>query len=177
MFWLKFGKHRRLWRLAFLLLLFAAINGPWFFDLMWAPLPYTCLPPNIRLDETFCGGATQSIGPFFLSILSETINMLGNWMAGIFDISPLFLFVFLLSLVLPLGSALILIVRQERGRWRQAHISLLALAAGATLLLIVFSFSYLHPTLWGIWLYLITSVTWLMLETFTAVARGSLLYE
>jgi hypothetical protein len=99
MFWLKLGKYRRLWRLVFLLLLSTAISGPWFFDLMWAPAPYTCLPPNIRLNETFCGGATQSIGPFFLSILSEIINMRGNWMAGIIDISDistLFFFFFVL---------------------------------------------------------------------------------
>ncbi|MFO7541062.1 MAG: hypothetical protein R6X32_23725 [Chloroflexota bacterium] len=167
MFWFKLSKYRRLWRLVFLPLLFVAINGPWFFDLMWAPAPYTCLPPNIRLDETFCGGATQSIGPFFLSILSEVITMLGNWMAGIFNISPLLFFFFLLSLVLPLGSALILIVRQEQGRWQQAHICLLALAAGATLLLMVSSITHQRPALWGIWLYLITTVTWLILETFT----------
>jgi hypothetical protein len=78
MFWFKLSKYRRLWRLIFLPLLFVAINGPWFFDLMWAPAPYTCLPPNIRLDETFCGGATQSIGPLALPTSARRCGASGS---------------------------------------------------------------------------------------------------
>src|SRR5512134_1742599 len=57
MLWLK--EHRRIWRAAFLITLIIAMIGPWFFDKIWVPQPYTCSLPNVRLDDVFCGVPTS----------------------------------------------------------------------------------------------------------------------
>lgn len=47
MLWM--NEHKRVWRVAILVLLLAAIIGPWAYDRVNVPAEYPCAPPFIRL--------------------------------------------------------------------------------------------------------------------------------
>jgi len=53
MTWIK--ERHRVWRIAIFLMLLVTFLGPWIFDGIYVPPEYFCSPPNIRLDDYFCG--------------------------------------------------------------------------------------------------------------------------
>jgi hypothetical protein len=58
------NKHKRVWRVAILVLLLVAIMGPWTFDRINVPSEYPCSTPNIRLEGDFCGTPMSGIWIF-----------------------------------------------------------------------------------------------------------------
>jgi len=49
------NEHKKVWRVAILVVGLVAIMGPWVFDVIYVPSEYSCSAPNIRLDNDFCG--------------------------------------------------------------------------------------------------------------------------
>jgi hypothetical protein len=159
-------QRQRIWRLIFLLLLTAAILGPWRFDLIHVPSPHTCSAPNIRLSEDFCGipvSIITHITVFVVPTFTHFQETTAHLAAG--EINPLgfFLFhTFPLLLLLPLLTAIILSLG-GRWRWQLIHLEVVTLAASMTLFLgIILRYS---PWLnWGLWLYLALALGALILE-------------
>jgi hypothetical protein len=49
------NKHRKITRVAILILFITSMLGPWMFDLINVPAEYACSKPNVRLYGDFCG--------------------------------------------------------------------------------------------------------------------------
>jgi hypothetical protein len=171
------NKHKRVWRVAILVLLLVAIMGPWTFDRIHVPSEYPCSAPNIRLEGDFCGTPMSGIW-IFSWIIGGFINTGVGLVTGatVFadrggEFLREFLFIMvLLLLVLPFFSTLLLILRGDRRRRQMFHVAAWDLAAGAGLLG-TSSFSRLHWALWGIWLYIGLAVSALILEVLTLAAE------
>jgi hypothetical protein len=165
------SEHKRIWRVVVLVLLLAAISGPWAFDRINVPAQYPCSNPYIRLDGDFCGIPLSGIW-----ILSALTSALERIVWGIV-LEPLrgygvltdrdreFLIGLLgLLFVLPIFSTLLLILRDDR-RWRLVfHVVALGMVVGLGFL---FCMSYplkLLWVLWGPWLYVGVAASALVLE-------------
>jgi len=172
------NEHKRVWRVAILVLLLVAIMGPWTFERINVPSEYPCSAPNIRLEGDFCGTPMSGIWIFFW-IIGGFINAGVGLVTGatVFadrggEFLRAFLFIMVLLLfVLPFFSTLLLIVRGDRRRRQMFNVATWDLAAGAGLLLGRSSFSRLHWALWGIWLYIGLAVSALILEVLALAAE------
>ena len=194
------NEHKRVWRVAILVLLLVAIMGPWVVELINVPSEYPCsalisepseysCAPNIRLDGDFCGVPMSGIRMFSWTIVGF-INMGVGLVTGAMGFADrgvlttfLFIIVLPLLLVLPIFSTLLLIVRGDRRRRQVFNAAAWGLAAGIGLLLGVFhvatrgmgllgmsSYLKLLWTLWGIRLYIGLAASALILEALTLAA-------
>ncbi len=166
------NEHKRVWRVAILVLLLVAIMGPWTFtDRINVPAEYPCSAPFIRLEGDFCGTPLSGIW-----IIGGFISMgvgLVTGATGFTDRGGGFLCVFLfiiVLLVLPFFSTLLLIVRGDRRRRQVFNVAAWGFAAGMGLLIGMFSYPKLFWMLWGIWLYIGLAVSALILEVLTLAA-------
>jgi hypothetical protein len=164
MLWLK--EHRRIWRAAFLITLVIAMIGPWFFDKIWVPQPYTCSLPNVRLDDVFCGVPT-SITWLLAGVPSQftyLVNELITDSTSPYPASEWLFILFSLFLMFPFVSTPILILWQEQRYWSTFHRVALGLAAGTGLLIGILDFSVASWMLWGVWLYICLTICMCGLE-------------
>jgi hypothetical protein len=172
MLWLT--RHKRSWRAASLVLLVVALTGPWFFDRIHVPSPYTCSPPNVRLDENFCG--TPLPLTWIVVDIART-SVVSRALAGAMEAAELLyllpILLLTMLLVMPLVSTSMLIVRKEHRRWHRFQLTALVLAAcvaGLVLALtgLAVGLSGLgrgYWVLWGHWLYIIAIASMLLGET------------
>ena len=175
MLWL--DKHKRVWRLALLVLLIVAIMGPWTFERINVPSKYPCSPPFIRLEGDFCGEPMSGIWIFSLMIYGMISSSLAFVTGGIVFISwvrQLIFSSFLILLLLPIFTTILLIRTRDSRRWRISHLIAwgLAGAVGAVVLLLDLSnFSRQFWMLWGAWLFIGLVICALILEMLTLAAR------
>jgi len=174
------NEHKRVWRVAILVLLLVAIMGPWSFELINVPSEYPCSAPFIRLEGDFCGTPTLGI-QYLVGTIDGVINRGVGLVTGATGFASrgdelfrefLFMMVVPFLLVLPFFSTLLLLVRGDRRRRLVFNIVAWSLAAGAGLLLGVLN--VLRPgwwMLWGIWLYIGLTVSALILEVLTLAAE------
>jgi hypothetical protein len=168
------NEHKRVWRVAVLVLLLVAIMGPWAFDRIYVPGEFPCSAPFIRLEGDFCGVPLSGIW-----ILSATTGGLVNIVVGlvtgatvITDRVREFSFSLLvLLLVLPFFSTLLLILRGDRRRQLVFHLAAWSLVVGFGLWLGMSSYPKLFGVVWGIWLYIGLAASALILEVLTAGRR------
>lgn len=157
--------YQRIWRIAFLVLLVVAMNGPWLFDVTWVPPPYFCRQPHIRLDENFCG-LPYSLTSFLPTFSRDLKNLaVGLFTEGMDPMGLLFA-LFLILLLLPFLSTLVLTLRGACRRWQKWQMALLGLASTASTLIALLR---LHWALWGIWLYIWAVASMLLLEALMLV--------
>jgi len=178
------NKHKRVWRVAILVLLLVALMGPWGFDLIDVPSEYPCSAPFIRLEGDFCGMPLSGVWLYRWMVnglvtasegLLRGAVSLVDWVRG-------FLYGLLWSLfLLPFISTLLLILRGDRRHRQVFNVAAWGLATGIGLLLIGMS-SYrllligmsIYPklfwVLWGIWLYIGLAASALILEVLTLAA-------
>lgn len=165
MLWI--SKHKKVWRVAILVIGAVAFLGPWFYDFIWVPTEYTCSAPYVRLDSDYCG---RSQPGYFLF----------KWMIGDFsDVSEMlltgtFTFIegvreslrslFMLLLIMPLFSTLFLILRGDGLRHCVFSTTAWGLAAGIGLLVGLSSYPQRFWVLWGLWLYNMMATSALVLE-------------
>jgi hypothetical protein len=167
-------EHRRVWRVAVLVLLLVATTGPWILDLIVVPSEYSCSAPAIRLEGDHCGIPMSGIW-----ILAATTGVLVNTVVGLVtgttgpsDLARAFSFSLLgLLLVLPFCSTMFSFLRADRRQQMVCHIAAMSLALGSGLLLAMSSYSSLSWRLWGIWLYVGVTATALMLEVVLLAGR------
>lgn len=164
MLWM--NEHKRVLRVAILVLLLVAIAGPWAYDQINVPAEYECSDPFIRLEGDFCGSPLSGIW-----MLSAITGALASIAVGVVTGTTVFTdrarelsFTLLwLLFFLPLLSTLLLVLRGESRSRSVFHVVVLSLAVGLGLLL---SLSVpLKPFwLWGPWLYVGVVASALVLE-------------
>ena len=172
-----FNEHKKVWRVAVLVLLLVAIAGPWTFEVIWVPSepPFSpCFAPYIRLDEDFCG--TPMSGKWLLGwMVSGFVSGTSGLVTGTNDFSEwvreVFVGLLLSLLLLPFFGTLLLILRRDR--WRRQVFNTVAwgLAVGIGLLIGLSSYPKLYWVLWGIWLYIGLAASALILEVLGLVAE------
>jgi hypothetical protein len=176
-----FYKNKRYWRIAFLPLLALAVSGPWWFDRMWVPSPYTCDMPNvIRLDEDFCG-IPLSITWFYSSIIAE----IGTLVTGLAtnaispgDAARTVLFIAWITVpLLPLLTTIFVLLPGNQQRGDLPHRVGLGLAAVLVGLISLFGFSRASWVLWGLWLYLALLLSMLCFEVVVSQEIRRLTHE
>lgn len=159
--------NKRYWRITFLLLLGLAISGPWWFDRIWVPAPYTCAAPNIRLDDTFCG-LPLSITWFYTTFLGEITSLVAGRTTNTLSFDEAArtgLFIVWTTLpLLPVLTTARLLLRGDHRRGYLFHRVGLGLAAGLAGLFGILGFSSASWSLWGLWLYLFLALSMFLLE-------------
>ena len=172
------NKHKRIWRVAILLLLLVALMGPWAFDRINVPAEYPCSPPFIRLEGDFCG-MPLSVLMIFRWMVGGIISMVVEFVTGATLLADrareflgVFLFVMLLFLLLlPFISTLLLIRGGDLRRSQVYHIAIWGLAAVFSgLILVVSRLSRLHWVLLGLWFYVGLAASALVLEVLVLIA-------
>jgi hypothetical protein len=154
---------QRLWRPVALLLLLVAIAGPWGFDRIHVPSPYTCSTPHVRLDENFCGlplSLAWALQGGSFSDLGSMLRSLATY--------PLTALIFLP--LLPFISTMLLLPG-ERRRAYTMQLVVLGLVGGAILALQLLPPWRGHWALWGIWLYSGVIAALLLLEILALCQR------
>jgi hypothetical protein len=168
------NEHKKVWRVAVLVLLLVAIMGPWAFDRVNVPSEYPCSPPDVRLEGDFCGLPVRGITVFcFMAVAFINISVeLVTGATVLTDRAREFLFsMFLPLVVLPFVSTFLLILRGDRRRRQVFGIVTWGLATGVGLLagvLVGLSSGLKYFWfLWGIWLYIGLAAIALVLEVLT----------
>ena len=166
-------EHKNVWRVAELVLLLAAIMGPWAFDRIYVPSEYSCSAPWIRLEGDFCGVPMR--GMTVLSFMAGALINIGVELVtgaiALSDRAGEFLFsLFLFVLVLPFFSTLLVILRGDRRRRQAFNVAAWGLTAGIGLLMGVSTYPRRLWALWGIWLYIGLAPSALILEVLTLSA-------
>jgi hypothetical protein len=170
------NKNKKVLRVIVLLLLGAAILGPWIFDIVSVPSKYACQAPYIRVNERFCGVPLSGIRflawmvPGFIyagrALVTRAIPI-SDWGRG-------FIFSLLLFLILlPFFSNVLLILRGERRRLQVFNVLALSLALGVCLLFGLTNSPKLSWALWGLWLYIAVAAAALLLEILGLAAGRS----
>jgi hypothetical protein len=147
----------RILRIGLLVLLFAALLGPWVFDAIYMPPKYTCSGRLVRLNEHLCGKPLSGLRILvwvtlgFVRITGAALQGTANGFEWVREL----LFCLLLFMpVAPFVTTLLLIQRGHHWRRQVANLVVWALA-GAAGLLIVLSYLPGIPPLrsqWGVWL-------------------------
>jgi hypothetical protein len=160
-------EHARVWRIAALIFLVAAIIGPWVYDQINVPAEYPCSAPFVRLEGDFCG-VPMSGAYMLFALVGESVRIVSGLVTGglLLAETSRQLLILLLGylLLLPAFSTLLMILKGDR-RWLQIfHITVLCLAGGL-MLWVLSAESGLHTSqLWGPWLYLASVMVLLILE-------------
>jgi hypothetical protein len=159
--------HARIWRIIVLILLVAAIIGPWVYDRINVPAEYACSPPVVRLEGDFCGVPVSGAYMLF-GLVSESVNIVSGLVTGRLVLAETSrqLLILLLGylLLLPAVSILLMILKGDR-RWLQIfHITVLCLAGGLMLWAFSAESGLRMIQLWGPWLYFASVIGLLILE-------------
>ena len=168
------SEYHRVWRVAILVLLLLAFQGPWFFDQINVPSEYPCSAPFIRLKGDFCGSPTGGMYVLW-AVAGELISRVVGLVTGAktpTDAGSAFPFILgAIALLLPPVSTVLLIWRGDRQRQLIFHVVVWGLAA-------VWSWEFLMSTselppsqLWGLWLYVALVPSVLILEGVLAIRK------
>jgi hypothetical protein len=173
------NEHKNVGRVVALMLLLAAIMGPWTYTSDGAPPAAWCHDPFILLENDRCVGLVSgaTVLTFMSSaFLSMSVGLVSG--ATVFadragEFLGVFLFMMLLFLLmLPFFSTLFLIRDGDSRRLRVFHVMAWGLAAVLSLLPVVFDSVLRSGQFWGIWLYIGLAASVLTLEMFS-LATGS----
>ena len=179
MTWIK--KHKPFWRISILVLMVVSLLGPWSFDLINVPAKYTCDPPNIRLWGDFCGMPLSGIR-IFPWIIGVVLTMIARMITGDlslthrgfeFLISLLYSFLTVL-LFLPIFNNLRFLLCGDRVRQQVCHLIISGLNLCVVLLLALSNYPKFFYLLWGVWLYILMTISTLVLEILTLTAERRL---
>lgn len=156
------NEHRRIIRAGILVLFIIAMLGPWGYDLINVPAQYTCQPPNVRLYGDFCGVPVSGafifllIPSFFHSVwelLTSTLPYYGRLVSGL---SILLLF--------PIFTTIFSLWKKETHRLRMTNLIAWILAFLITSTLFILQINRQAIQLWGLWLYIITTISAIIFE-------------
>jgi hypothetical protein len=173
---LRIRDHKAIWRLVILVLLLAALMGPWFFDRINVPSEYVCSAPNIRLEGDFCGVPASGLYILFAMVTAPISNVVGliTGTMGLPHINDvlqnLLLTMGALLLLSPFFSTPLMFLRGDRPRLRLIHLAALILAAGIGLLYGLNNHPRYYWVLWGSWVYAGIAISTLILELPVLVA-------
>ena len=172
------NEHKRAWRAGIMVLVLAAMAGPWVFERVNVPAEYPCDPPFVRLEGDFCGYPYSGISAFS-QLIGGAAQIVGGLIEGtiIFseradELAILSLLLVCLSFILlPLFTTLRLIVIKAPQHRPVFLVIAWSVAATLSLLLAVLDF---HWAAWGRWLYTGTAASALTLEVLSQKTSRSL---
>ena len=159
------NEHKRVLRVAVLVLLLAGIAGPWAFDLIVVPSEYSCSAPAYRLEGDYCGIPVSGIW-LVLALAGGLPSLVAGLITGTtaaLDRAQWFVSLGLLPL-LPLISTLIMVLRGGRRYVLVFHVGALCLAVGWGLFVAMSGPARQSWVLWGVWLYAGSAAAALILE-------------
>lgn len=171
MLWI--NEHKRVWRIAIIVVGVIALLGPWAYDRINVPAEFTCSAPNVRLYGDFCGVPITGImiyGDFLAGLLYGLRSPVESGVTSIEWVRHVLYSLVLFLLILPLFSTLFIILRGEGRRRQVFSIVAWGLAGGIALLLRLSMFPQPFFGLWGLWLYIILAACALILEVLALVA-------
>jgi hypothetical protein len=160
------NEHKRIWRVIALAGLLLAFLGPWAFDRILVPAEYPCNRPHIRLEGDFCGlplSGLWNLAAIALNFIPTSVRLItggtvvADWLLMLGYLLGAFL------LVLPVYSTLLLVRAGDRRSRQIFNAAAWGLALGVSLLF-VSVYPYMHPALWGIWLYIGVAASALIVE-------------
>jgi hypothetical protein len=164
--------RKRIWRVIALAVLLLAILGPWAFDRINVPAEFPCSRPHIRLEGDFCGLPLSGLWNLAAIALHFIGAIVGLITGGNVFIDWRLMLAYLLGaflLLLPGYSTLLLIRAGERRSRQIFNAAAWGLALGVSLLY-VSVYPYMHPALWGIWLYIGVAASSVMVEALILTA-------
>jgi hypothetical protein len=170
------NKHKRVWRVAVLVLLLVAIMGPWTYTSDGVPPAAWCANPNILLENGSCVGLVS--GAEVITFMTGAFLSMSVGLVTGATVLPdrareylgVFLFMtLLLLLLLPFFTTLLLIWGRDSRRLRIFHLMAWGLAAVLSLLPVVSGLVLRLDQSWGIWLYIGSAVSALILEVLALV--------
>jgi hypothetical protein len=158
--------RKRIWRVIALAGLVLAFLGPWAFDRINVPAEFPCTRPHIRLEGDFCGLPLSGLWNLAALALNFISTIVGLITGGTVFVDWRLMLAYLLGaflLVLPVYSTLLLIRAGERRSRQIFNAAAWGLALGVSLLYMSV-YPYMHPALWGIWLYIGVAASALIVE-------------
>jgi len=159
-----FVKHKNILRGMILLLLIISLVGPWAFDKINVPAKYTCSAPNVRLYGDFCGlpmSGIQIFGWFFGGIFYIFLEIIRGTFAG--RSRELIIVIYILPLI-PFFTILLSIWKKETRQLRKINLVAWILAFLSTLTLFILQINHQAIRLWGLWLYIVVTVSMIIIE-------------
>jgi len=171
------NERKKVGRVAVLVLLLAAVMGPWIYQADGAPPAAWCHDPFILLENGRCVGTVS--GATVLTFMAGAFLSMGVQLvtgATVFaersgEFFRVFLFMMLLCLlVLPFFTTLLLVWGRNSRRLRICHLVAWGLAAVLSLLPVVSDSVLRSGRFWGIWLYIGLAASVLILEVLALVA-------
>jgi hypothetical protein len=170
------NKRKRVWRVAILVLLLVAIMGPWTYTSDGVPPAAWCANPNILLENGSCVGLVS--GAEVITFMTGAFLSMSVGLVTGATVLPdrareylgVFLFMILLLLfLLPFFTTLLLIWGRDSRRLRIFLLIAWGMAAILSLLPVVSGLVLRLDRSWGIWLYIGSAVSALILEVLALV--------
>jgi hypothetical protein len=158
------------WRKVILVLLVLAVLGPWAFDKTNVPAQYACGPPSIRLEGDFCGHPTSGIQilfwmiEWFFAFIIRLISGKIDFVQEGFNFWIVYNSLILILLILPIINIVVMIFRGTQPRLQKFHLVVCGLNLVLALIIGLSSFPNIYFVLWGIWLYILSLISILILE-------------
>ncbi len=172
------NRHKGVLRGAMLILLLAAMVGPWFFSEDGVPPAEWCHEPNILLGNGRCASLVSGVEVLSFMIqgsLSLLEQLVTEVVTGrIREYITIFLLdVLLVLLVQPIFSTLLLSYGEDRPRRRVYNFIawMLAVVIAGLWISVSYRSSGLGVELWGVWLYFGVAVGMLVMELLLLVSR------
>ena len=171
------NKNKQIWRIASLGLLVLALVGPWTYDVIYVPAKYPCKPPDIRLEGDYCGvplSGIQVISFLLEAFVSISVGFVTGTAVFADRAREYLLTLLFLFPLLPFFSTALVIFKSNSRRQQIFHLLTWSLA------FILCSYWFLitivnpHPQkwrLWGLWTYLVSAISVLILEIYTRTAK------
>ena len=173
MAWIR--EHKRVWRAAALVLLLAAVIGPWAFDRVYVPEEYTCTPPFVRLEGDFCGLPLSGVKVFPMMagvLINVGAEVVSGAIAPVERVGEFVLSLGGLLLLFPFVSTVLLLRQGGSQILQRLHMAGVGLAAGVLLAVGIQNFSQRMWGLWGVWLYAEVLAAALVLEVLAFVGKA-----
>jgi hypothetical protein len=160
-------EHKQIWRWSLLILLILAIIGPWGFDQVNVPAEYDGGPTHIRLEGDFCGSpisGIQGLSWMFVWFFNASFRLFTGEIKLNQVLQSFGFMVAVILLLLPIFNLLFILIRGARPRFHQYHLAVCAVTFCLVLTLGIVNYLSFFYVLWGIWLYILSLATILILE-------------
>lgn len=164
-------EYKSVWRTAVLLIFLFCLLSPWTTDRIHVPAPYNC--SWWRVDDDFCATPLSGFWALFVGyniVVDSVLHLTSGAISGGARSFPQMLWIFWVVFI-PLPAISTLLLLRSHGRFlpQRFQVVLWALAAVVGVgLFLVLAFTALDEPLlrlWGVWSYILLSVTAFYLES------------
>jgi hypothetical protein len=168
-------EFKQSWRVAGMAILIFALIGPWTYEVINVPAEYSCSAPYVRLEGDFCGEPmpgywivlwlAQGLMYNFAGLLTGTVGFAGRGREFLFMLLSIFP-------LLPLLSTPLVLWRKDSPGSNRFQLVAWGLATILGVFWIVSAINLPpHRILWGIWIYIVLTLSVLVLELLALVVE------